>query len=193
MPDGGGDAVAELWREYKEHETSEARERLILHHAPLVKFVAGRVASGLPQSVDPSDLVSYGICGLIDAIDKFDPSRGFQFETYAISRAKGAIIDELRSFDWVPRSVRTKARAIVRAYSELESKLRRTPDDTELARELGMTDDELARALSQISFVGLIALDEILVAGGERQAQAMLASAAATPRTIRSKRSRSTR
>ena len=174
MPDGGGDAVAELWGEYKEHETPEARERLILHYAPLVKFVAGRVASGLPQSVDQSDLVSYGIFGLIDAIDKFDPSRGFKFETYAIARVKGAIIDELRSFDWVPRSVRTKARAIERAFAKLENELRRTPDDTELARELGMTDDELARALSQISFVGLVALDEILVAGGERQGQTML-------------------
>ena len=174
MPEDDGDAVAELWREYKQHETPEARERLILHYSPLVKFVAGRVASGLPQSVDQADLVSYGIFGLIDAIDKFDPSRGFKFETYAIARVKGAIIDELRSFDWVPRSVRAKARAIERAYSKLENELRRTPDDAELARELGMTGDELARALSQISFVGLVALDEILTAGGERQGQAML-------------------
>ena len=82
--------------------TAEARERLILHYSPLVKFVAGRVAAGLPQSIEQSDLVSYGIFGLIDAIDKFDPERGFKFETYAISRIKGAIIDELRSIDWVP-------------------------------------------------------------------------------------------
>jgi len=174
VPENGGDAVAELWREYKQRQTPEARERLILHYAPLVKFVAGRVASGLPQSVDQADLVSYGIFGLIDAIDKFDPSRGFKFETYAIARVKGAIIDELRSFDWVPRSVRAKARAIERAYSKLENELRRTPDDAELARELGMTGDELARALSQISFVGLVALDEILAAGGERQGQSMV-------------------
>jgi RNA polymerase sigma factor for flagellar operon FliA len=118
--------------------------------------------------------VSYGIFGLIDAIDKFDPSRGFKFETYAIARVKGAIIDELRSFDWVPRSVRAKARAIERAYSKLENELRRTPEDAELARELGMTGDELAGTLSQISFVGLVALDEILAAGGERPGQAML-------------------
>jgi RNA polymerase sigma factor FliA len=99
------DPVAALWSEYKQHHTVDARERLILHYAPLVKVVAGRVASGLPQSVEQADLVSYGIFGLIDAIDKFDPSRGFKFETYAIARVKGAIIDELRSFDWVPRSV----------------------------------------------------------------------------------------
>jgi RNA polymerase sigma factor for flagellar operon FliA len=172
--DDRGDAVAELWREYKQHLTAEARERLILHYAPLVKFVAGRVASGLPPSVDQADLVSYGIFGLIDAIEKFDPSRGFKFETYAIARVKGAIIDELRSFDWVPRSVRTKARTIERAYAKLEHQLRRTPDDAELARELGMTDDELAMALSQISFVGLVALDEILAAGGEHPGLAML-------------------
>jgi RNA polymerase sigma factor for flagellar operon FliA len=173
VPDDGDDAVAELWREYKQHQTPEARERLILHYAPLVKFVAGRVASGLPQSVEQADLVSYGVFGLIDAIDKFDPSRGFKFETYAIARVKGAIIDELRSFDWVPRSVRAKARAIERAYSKLENELRRTPDDAELARELGVSGDELAKALSQISFVGLVALDEILTAGGERRGQAM--------------------
>jgi RNA polymerase sigma factor for flagellar operon FliA len=108
-----------------------------------VKFVAGRVASGLPQSVEQADLVSYGIFGLIDAIEKFDPSRGFKFETYAIARIKGAIIDELRFFHWVPRSVRAKARAIEQAYSKLENELRRTPDDAELVHELRMSAREL--------------------------------------------------
>ena len=98
--------IAELWEHYKDRGTADARERLILHYSPLVKFVAGRVAAGLPQNIEQSDLVSYGIFGLIDAIDKFDPGRGYKFETYAISRIKGAIIDELRSIDWVPRSVR---------------------------------------------------------------------------------------
>ena len=102
--------IAELWADYKSDASPNVRERLILHYSPLVKFVAGRVAAGLPQSIEQSDLVSYGIFGLIDAIDKFDPGRGFKFETYAISRIKGAIIDELRSIDWVPRSVRAKAR-----------------------------------------------------------------------------------
>ena len=162
--DDSPDVVAEIWREYKESMSRDARERLILHYSPLVKFVAGRVAAGLPQNIEQADLVSYGIFGLIDAIDKFDPSRGFKFETYAISRIKGAIIDELRSIDWVPRSIRAKARSIERAYSKLENELRRTPEDKEVATELGMSEDELAGTLSQISFVGLVALDELLSA-----------------------------
>ena len=171
MPDPSTpDVVAELWREYKAEGTKDARERLILHYSPLVKFVAGRVAAGLPQSIDQADLVSYGIFGLIDAIDKFDLKRGFKFETYAISRIKGSIIDELRAIDWVPRSVRAKARAIERAYSKLENEQKRTPGDREVAAEMGISDDELAQVLSQISFVGLVALDELLAvgSGGER-------------------------
>lgn len=171
MPDERDDAaalIAELWRDYKQDGTKEARERLILNYSPLVKFVAGRVAAGLPQNIEQADLVSYGIFGLIDAIDKFDPARGFKFETYAISRIKGAIIDELRSIDWVPRSVRAKARAIERAYSKLENELKRTPDDKEVAAELGMTEEELAHTMSQISFVGIVALDELLGATPER-------------------------
>jgi RNA polymerase sigma factor for flagellar operon FliA len=164
-----------LWRDYKGDGTTEARERLILHYSPLVKFVAGRVASGLPQNIEQSDLVSYGIFGLIDAIDKFEPERGFKFETYAISRIRGAIIDELRSIDWVPRSVRAKARAVERAYSKLENELRRSPEDREVARELGMTEEELGQTLSQISFTGLVALDELLGGGnGERSGSATL-------------------
>src|SRR5258708_23003248 len=121
--------IAELWQQYKERSTAEARERLILHYSPLVKFLAGRVAAGLPQNIEQSDLVSYRIFGLIDAIDKFDPGRGSKFGTYAISRFKGATISELRPTDWVPRSVRAKARAIQRAFSKLANALRRRPDD----------------------------------------------------------------
>jgi RNA polymerase sigma factor for flagellar operon FliA len=159
------EVVAALWREYKDGATADARERLIIHYSPLVKFVAGRVAAGLPQSIEQADLVSYGIFGLIDAIDKFDPERGFKFETYAISRIKGAIIDELRSIDWVPRSVRSKARSIERAYSKLENELKRSPEEKEVAAELGVTEGELAQTLSQISFVGIVALDELLSSG----------------------------
>ncbi|HEV2994169.1 MAG TPA: RNA polymerase sigma factor WhiG [Acidimicrobiia bacterium] len=163
MPDDDAAAVvAELWQEYQRDATHEVRERLILHYSPLVKFVAGRVASGLPQSIEQSDLVSYGIFGLIDAIDKFDPARGFKFETYAISRIKGAIIDELRSIDWVPRSIRAKARAVERAYSKLENELKRSPDDKEVAAELDLGEEELNHVLSQVSFTGLVALDELL-------------------------------
>ncbi len=163
MPDtDAATLVAELWDDYKTNSSHDTRERLILHYSPLVKFVAGRVAAGLPQNIEQSDLVSYGIFGLIDAIDKFDPARGFKFETYAISRIKGAIIDELRSIDWVPRSVRAKARAVERAYSKLENELRRSPEDKEVAAELDMNEEELNHLLSQVSFTGLVALDELL-------------------------------
>jgi RNA polymerase sigma factor for flagellar operon FliA len=158
--------IAALWTDYKESASRDARDRLILHYSPLVKFVAGRVGVGLPQSVDQADLVSYGVFGLIDAIEKFEPQRGFKFETYAISRIRGAIIDELRSYDWVPRSIRAKARSIERAYSKLENELRRSPTDKELAEELGLSEEDLASTLSQISFVGIIALDEAIT--GER-------------------------
>ena len=168
MPDHPTEALDELWTDYKSNGTANARELLILHYSPLVKYVAGRVSVGLPQNIEQADLVSYGVFGLIDAIDKFDLDRQIKFETYAIARIKGAIIDELRSIDWVPRSVRAKARAIERAYSKLENELRRTPDDKEVATELGMTEEELATVLSQISFVGVVALDELLSAGAER-------------------------
>jgi RNA polymerase sigma factor for flagellar operon FliA len=161
--------IARLWAEYKGSGNDVVlRDRLIIHYSPLVKYVAGRVAVGLPSNIEQSDLVSNGIFGLIDAIDKFDPGRGFKFETYAISRIKGAILDELRSIDWVPRSVRLKARAIEQAYTKLESEQRRSPSDAELATELDMTEKQLQSTLSQISFVGVVALDEILLVGGER-------------------------
>ncbi len=159
--------LEQLWADYKESGTREVREKLILHYSPLVKYVAGRVATGLPQNVDQADLVSYGIFGLIDAIEKFDLERGFKFETYAIARIKGNILDELRSIDWVPRSVRAKARAMEKAYSKLEGELHRTPSDVELADELDLTEAQLQTTLGQISFTGLVALDEML-SGGDR-------------------------
>jgi RNA polymerase sigma factor for flagellar operon FliA len=161
-------AIEQLWSDYKSTADQAARDRLIVHFSPLVKYVAGRVSVGLPQNIEQADLVSYGIFGLIDAIDKFDTSRGIKFETYAIARIKGAIIDELRSIDWVPRSVRAKARAVEKAYSKLESELHRTPTDPEVAKELGMTERELHNVFNQISFVGIVALDEMLTVGGER-------------------------
>jgi RNA polymerase sigma factor for flagellar operon FliA len=161
--------IAQLWADFKATRTREARDRLIVHYSPLVKYVAGRVAVGLPQNVEQSDLVSYGVFGLIDAIEKFDTSRNIKFETYAISRIKGAIIDELRSIDWVPRSVRAKARNVEKAYAKLEAKLLRTPTDGELAEEMNITEAELHAIFNQVSFVGIVALDEMLAVGsGER-------------------------
>ncbi len=161
-------AIAELWREYKDTGEDRLRERLILHYSPLVKYVAGRVGVGLPSNIEQADLVSYGIFGLIDAIQKFDLERAIKFETYAISRIKGAIIDELRSIDWIPRSVRYKAREVEKAYAALEAKLRRTPTEAEVAAELGIALEDLHTIFSQVSFVNVVALDELLTAGGEK-------------------------
>lgn len=156
------DAVEEAWVRYKASGSAAARDNLILHYSPLVKYVAGRVAVGLPANVEQADLISYGIFGLIDAIDKYDQSRGIKFETYAISRIRGAIIDELRAIDWVPRSVRFKAREVEKAYTSLENKLKRPPSDAEIAEEMGITVDELTGIYTQLSTVSLVALDELM-------------------------------
>lgn len=177
MSNGADDTLdmAAVWRQWKEAPSPELRDRLILHYSPLVKYVASRVSVGLPQSVEQADLVSYGIFGLIDAIEKFEPDRGVKFETYAIRRVRGAIIDELRSIDWVPRSVRAKARSIETAFSTLEGELGRSPTDTELAKALGLTENELQNTYTQISFVGVVALDDMFPRSGERNETATLA------------------
>jgi RNA polymerase sigma factor for flagellar operon FliA len=161
-PDEEQSALPGLWQRLKEESDGQAREALILQYSPLVKFVAGRVAAGLPRNVDQSDLVSYGVFGLIDAIDKFEPERGFKFETYAINRIKGSILDGLRSLDWVPRSVRSRAREMERSLSELEHRLQRTPSDEELAKHMGQEVESVRATLAEISNLGLIALDEMI-------------------------------
>src|SRR5438128_1628048 len=161
-------AIAQLWREFKDTADQRLRERLILHYSPLVKYVAGRVGVGLPPNIEQADLVSYGIFGLIDAIEKFDISRAIKFETYAISRIKGAIIDELRAIDWIPRSVRYKAREVEKAYAALEARLHRSPTEAEVAEELGIKLEDLHTIFSQVSFVNVVALDELMSAGQER-------------------------
>lgn len=179
MTDLASADIDRLWTEYKDSGSRKARDRLIVHFSPLVKYVAGRVAVGLPQNVEQADLVSYGLFGLIDAIDKFEPERGFKFETYAISRIKGNILDELRAIDWVPRSVRAKARQIEKAYAKLESEQHRAPTEEELADELDMSTEQLQTALSKISFVGVVALDEF-VGSADRDGGATLGDTIAT-------------
>jgi RNA polymerase sigma factor FliA len=174
IPPHVDDELARLWDGFKGARSLEARERLILHYAPLVKYVASRVAVGLPASVDQADLVSYGMFGLIDALEKFEPGRGNKFETYAIPRVKGAIIDELRAMDWVPRSVRFKAREIDKAQTDLESMLKRQPTEAELAERLGITRRELHDVVTQISFVSVLALDEMVSVGADRGEQVSL-------------------
>jgi RNA polymerase sigma factor for flagellar operon FliA len=150
-----------LWVEYKQTGDTRIRDQLIVRYSPLVKFVAGRVSAGLPHSIDQSDLVSYGMFGLIDAIEKFDTDRQIKFETYAITRIRGAIIDELRTLDWVPRSVRARARQFERANMKLEAKLQRAPTDEEMATELEVSVEDFQEQLVQISNSTIVALDEL--------------------------------
>jgi RNA polymerase sigma factor for flagellar operon FliA len=155
------DPIQTLWLDYRQSKDQELRDRLILTYAPLVKFVAGRVGASLPAHVDEQDLVSYGLLGLIGAIERFDPSREIKFETFAMARIRGAIIDELRSLDWVPRSVRTRARQIERAIATLEKELMRAPTDEEIAKKLGVSEEELDDSLLEISRSSVAALDEL--------------------------------
>ncbi len=140
---------------------------LVLYYAPLVKYVAGRVASSFPRSVDISDLISYGMWGLIDAIEKYNLEREIKFETYAISRIKGAMIDELRALDWVPRSLRSKAKELERTYFELERDLKRIPTDDEVAEAMGISSENLQKMLSELSYSSLIALEDLWTVGLE--------------------------
>ncbi len=153
--------LRELWRRYKEGGDTGARERLVVAYSPLVKFVAGRTGARLPSHVDQADLISYGMIGLVEAMERFEPDRQIRFETFAMQRIRGAIIDELRSLDWVPRSVRSRAREIEVANSRLEHELGRAPTDAELAERLGLTEEELQEALLQISNSSILALEEL--------------------------------
>ncbi|MFE2767436.1 RNA polymerase sigma factor WhiG [Streptomyces albidoflavus] len=159
--------LEELWSSYKATGDARLREQLILHYSPLVKYVAGRVSVGLPPNVEQADFVSSGIFGLIDAIEKFDPERSIKFETYAITRIRGAMIDELRALDWIPRSVRQKARNVERAYASLEAELHRTPTEAEVAAEMGIAVEDLHAVFSQLSLANVVALEELLHGGGE--------------------------
>ena len=163
MTDLASADIDRLWSQYKDSGSRRARDQLIVHYSPLVKYVAGRVAVGLPQNVDQADLVSYGLFGLIDAIDKFEPERGFKFETYAISRIKGNILDELRAIDWVPRSVRAKARAIERAHAYREAGV------DVLFIEGIRSDDDIASIMAE--FRGKIPIMANMVEGGDTPLQ----------------------
>lgn len=161
--------IDRLWQELKTEDNQDARDKLILHFSPLVKYVAGRVSANLPQNVESGDLVSYGIFGLIDAINKFDPSRAIKFETYAMSRIKGAIIDELRALDWVPRSVRHRSKELENAYIVLENKFKRVPTDEEVAEVMNMTIKELHNLLTQLSYTSVVALEELWSVGSDKE------------------------
>jgi RNA polymerase sigma factor for flagellar operon FliA len=154
-------SVEHLWQAYKQHGDKDARDRLILQYSPLVKYVAGRVRSGLPSSVDQNDLISDGVIGLMDAIEKFEPERGLQFQTYAVPRIRGAMVDGLRASDWVPRSVREKIRDIDSAQARLERELGRAPNDSEVAAALGVSVKELRTTYSKVSYTNVASIDEM--------------------------------
>lgn len=157
--------IVALWRAYGAERAQPLRDRLMLHYAPLVKYVAGRVGTGLPAHIDIADLVQSGIFGLVDAIEKFEPERGLKFETYAMQRIRGAILDELRSQDWVPRSIRGRARDVERALERLGNQLQRTPTDEELAAELQIGVNDLRDLYAQFQLTSVVALDELTVGG----------------------------
>ena len=155
-------AVQKDWVTFKQDNNPQTRQRLLEEYLPLVKSVAGRMAMGFPRSVELSDLVNTGVIGLIEALSNFDPNRGVKFETYAVPRIRGAILDELRALDWVPRSTRAKSREIDRAVSKLENKLGRTPSNYELAKSLNLSSSELFAALDDVSSTTMLSLDEMI-------------------------------
>lgn len=150
------------WAQYRKRKTPEIRQRLLNKYVPLVRNVASRMAMGFPRSVELSDLVNTGVIGLIEAFGNFDPGRGVKFETYAVPRIRGAILDELRALDWVPRSTRAKSREIERALTSLENKLGRPPENNELAKHLKISEDELHLALDDVSSTSIVSLDEVI-------------------------------
>lgn len=150
-----------LWITYKKNSDPKIREELIINYAPMVKYIAGRIAVGVPPTVEFDDLVSYGILGLIDAIEKYDPNQGSKFKTYASSRIKGAILDQLRLLDWVPRTVRAKGRQLEGVYAHLEYKLGRAATDEEIAQAMGITTEDLAHLIADVSGTALLSLDDV--------------------------------
>jgi RNA polymerase sigma factor for flagellar operon FliA len=157
----------ELWRRYRKEANREIRDYLAEKYAPLVKYVAGKVAIGMPQNVEFDDLVSYGSFGLLDAIEKFDPDRDIKFKTYAMTRIRGAIFDELRSIDWIPRSIRQKARQVEETIAMLENKLGHTVEDEDIAKELGISVDDLQSLLTKISGTSIVSLNDIWYLGDD--------------------------
>jgi RNA polymerase sigma factor for flagellar operon FliA len=157
----------EFWQAYRRNRDPGIREMFIKQYAPLVKYVAGKVAVGMPHSVEFDDLVEFGVFGLLDAIDKFDPEKNVKFKTYAVTRIRGAIFDELRTMDWVPRSVRQKTREVEEAIGLLEAQLGRTATDQEIANSLGLDEKEYAKTLMKISGTTMLSLNDVWFSGDE--------------------------
>lgn len=151
-----------LWQEYKTKNSQAAREKLILRYIPLVKHIAGKIIVELPDKFSFEDLVNYGVLGLIDALDRFDPGRGVEFSTYAVPRIRGAIYDELRRIDWVPTHIRRKSKRFSRALKELENKLGRSPTDEELRERLELSEEEFKDFLQQVNIPENVSLERFI-------------------------------
>lgn len=161
-----------LWEEYARTKSSKIREQLIIEYAGLVKIVAGRLGMYLGYTVEFDDLVGYGVFGLIDAIDKYELTKGVKFETYASLRIRGAILDQIRKMDWIPRTIRQKQKKLESAMQVLEKRLGRTPNNDELAEELEMSVEELEMLVNQTSLTNVVSLDEYLEQGREVRVEA---------------------
>jgi len=161
------DSIETVWRKYQIRRNKRLRDRLILEYMPLVKYVAGRLAVGLPPSVQIEDLIGSGTLGLMSAVERYDPSRDNKFSTFAISRIRGAMLDELRSMDWVPRSVRRKARQLEETYSRLEGRYGRSASDQEVAQAMDMDMREYFQLLEDVRGATLLSLNEHASSGDE--------------------------
>ena len=156
-----------LWGEYQKKPSAELREKIIIEYAPLVKVVAGRLSMYLGYNVEYEDLVSYGVFGLIDAIDKFDLNKDVKFETYASLRIRGSILDQIRKMDWIPRTVRQKRKKIEEAIRQIETQTGRNATDEEIAKELGIEETELNEWQVQLNVTNVVSLNEFVEQGGE--------------------------
>ena len=156
-----------IWEKYTKNPTQEMREQIIIEYAPLVKIVAGRLSMYLGGNVEYEDLVSYGVFGLIDAIDKFDTNKDVKFETYASLRIRGSILDQIHKMDWIPRTVRQRQRKIDEAIKSLEARTGKTPTDEMLAEELGVSGEELLSWQSQLKVTNVVSLNEFVESGNE--------------------------
>ena len=160
-----GKPEKEIWRNYRDTGDQSIRDAIVKQYAPLVKYVAGKVSMGMPQSVDFDDLVGFGVFGLFDAIEKFDPDKHVKFKTYAVTRIRGAIFDELRSIDWVPRSVRQKTREIDETVQHLEARLGRSATDDEVAGEMGMSLEQYNQMMLKVSGTSMLSLNDVWYTG----------------------------
>lgn len=173
-----------LWDDYMRQGTSQLREKLIIEYSPLVKLVAGRLVMYLGYNVEYEELCSYGIFGLIDAIDKFDPRKGIKFETYASLRIRGAILDQIRKNDWIPRTIRQRQKQLDTAIKDIEAQTGRPATDEEIAAALGISDDELTDWQSQMKLTNVVSLNEFMESGAEVAGDSSMGGHFASPEEV---------